>query len=243
MSKIRLTIWSEFVHERRDEIPGRIYPDGMHMQIKRGIECDDFDIRVATLDMPEHGLTDEVLESTDVMTWWGHTAHKLVDDEIAAKVVRRVKQGMGFIALHSAHYSKPFRALMGTDCNLCWRPKNEHAHVWNINPSHPIAKGVPYSFKLDEEEMYGEIFNIPTPDELVFITWWAGGEVFRGGCTFRRQYGKIFYFHPGHETAPSYYNENVLQVIKNAVYWAKPDNAPFVFPTGKKDPEEPIGGE
>jgi len=239
MSKIRVTVWNEFVHERTNEKVKSIYPNGMHEQIKKYLECDDIEVRVATLDMPEHGLTDDVLESTDVMTWWGHMAHDKVEDRIAQKVARRVRAGMGFLPLHSAHASKPFGLLMGTGCGLSWRGWNEHARVWKVAPTHPITKGIPDNFKLEAEEMYGEYFDIPKPDDLLFITWFAGGEVFRGGCTFSRGLGKIFYFHPGHEDCPSYHNENVLKVIKNAVYWAKPDGATFTQDNGRI-PDEPI---
>jgi trehalose utilization protein len=178
--------------------------------------------RTATLDEPEHGLTDQVLAETDVMTWWGHMAHGDVDDRIVEKVVKRVWEGMGIIFLHSAHFSKPFKRLMGTGCDLKWREADEKARMWVVEPGHPIAAGLGNCFELDKEEMYGEHFDIPKPDALVFITWFEGGEVFRSGCCWVRQKGRIFYFQPGHETYPTYYDPTIMKVIGNAVRWTAP---------------------
>jgi len=177
---------------------------------------------VQLLDQPEHGLTESVLNSTDVMLWWGHTAHELVDDDIAEAVARRVNEGMGLIVLHSGHFSKPFKQLMGTSCDLKWRVADEQEILWCVNPTHPIAQGVNPSITLDKEEMYGEFFDIPAPDELVYLSNFEGGEVFRSGCTYRRGHGKVFYFRPGHETYPTYYNQDIMHIISNAVRWAYP---------------------
>lgn len=178
------------------------------------MQADDFQVRTATLDEPEHGLTNEVLADTDVLVWWGHMAHDEVQDEIVQRVQQRVLEGMGLIVLHSGHFSKVFKKLMGTSCDLKWRVDDQHCRIWNINPSHPIVEGVGEFIELEKEEMYGEHFDIPTPDELIFVSWFPGGEVFRSGCTFRRGNGKIFYFQPGHETFPSYYNEKVQKLSK-----------------------------
>src|SRR5213078_1570661 len=113
-----------------------IYPDGMHQTIAEGLsEHGEFDVRTATLQEPEHGLTEEVLANTDVLTWWGHAAHGQVNDEVVQRVVARVWQGMGFIALHSAHYSKPFMRLMGTSCSIIWREAGEKERLWVCNPA------------------------------------------------------------------------------------------------------------
>ena len=185
------------------------------------METDEIVIKTATLEMEECGLTEAVLDDTDVLIWWSHAKQKDVPDEIAEKVAERVLKGMGLIVLHSAHKSKPFMKLMGTTCNLAWR-EGDRERVWCCNPSHPIAQGVPEQFELPIEEMYGEFFDIPAPDELIFLGWFHGGEVFRSGCTFKRGHGKIFYFQPGHESYPTYKNEYVQRIIKNAIYWAKP---------------------
>lgn len=219
---IRVTVWNEFVHEKTEESIKRVYPNGIHKVIADFLgKNEDMIVTVAVLGDDEHGLTDEVLDNTDVLIWWGHMCHHKVRDDIAAKVTNHVLRGMGFIPLHSAHMSKPFISLMGTSCTLKWRD-GDHERLWCIDPGHPIAQGVPESFVLDPEEMYGEFFDIPKPDSVVFLSWFRGGEVFRSGCTFTRGYGKIFYFRPGHEANPSYYNENVQKIITNAVRWACP---------------------
>ena len=219
---INVTIWKEFLHEKTEENIKAIYPNGIHMTIAEFLgKNDDFVIRTATLDDPDCGLPQSVLDDTDVLIWWGHMAHHRVPDEVADRVQSSVLRGMGLIVLHSAHMSKPFTRLIGTSGTLKWRDGDKE-RIWCCNPGHPIAEGVPEQFVLDPEEMYGEYFDIPQPDELVFISWFKGGEVFRSGVTFRRGYGKIFYFRPGHEGNPSYHNENVQKVITNAVRWAKP---------------------
>ena len=218
---IRVTVWNENIHDKKDEVKA-VYPEGIHGAVAACLkELDGVKVHIATLDQPECGLPDEVLNNTDVLIWWGHMAHDKVPDELARKVQEHVNRGMGFIGLHSAHLSKPFRFLMGTSCTLRWRD-GEYERVWCINPGHPIAEGIPPFFELECEEMYGEFFDIPTPDALVFIGWFKGGEVFRSGCCFNRGYGKIFYFQPGHETYPTYYNKDVQKVIINAVKWANP---------------------
>ncbi|MCK9478558.1 MAG: ThuA domain-containing protein [Firmicutes bacterium] len=218
---IRVTIWNEYIHEKNNLQAGKIYPNGIHSQIASFLKSDDIQVSTATLDMPEHGLTEEVLKNTDVLVWWGHVGHNDVRDEVADRVAESVLKGMGLIALHSAHHSKPFKKLMGTSCNLNWR-EDAYERLWCIAPHHPISMGVPSSFVLEQEEMYGEPFDIPKPEEVIFTGWYKSGEVFRSGCTFTRGYGKIFYFQPGHETYPIYYNEHVQRIIKNAVAWANP---------------------
>jgi trehalose utilization protein len=226
---IHVTVWHEFRHEKKPGKVQSVYPYGMHTIMAQAFQADpQFRVRTATLDEPEHGLTDEVLEATDVLTWWGHMAHDEVQEVIVEKVAKRVLEGMGLMVLHSGHYSKIFRKLMGTECNLRWREADEKERVWVVDPSHPIAAGLGNYFEVPQSEMYGEYFDIPTPDELVFISWFQGGEVFRSGCTFKRGKGKIFYFSPGHETYPIYHQPEVQQVLRNAAKWAAPnDHAAF----------------
>jgi len=217
---INVTIWNEFRHEKEDEDVKEVYPDGIHQQLASFLPDDEFQVTTATLDEEEHGLTKEVVDQTDVMLWWGHLAHDEVDDTIVERVHARVLEGMGLIVLHSGHFSKIFQKLMGTTCNLKWREDGQGATLWNVNPSHPITAGIGESIELEQEEMYGEHFDVPAPDELIFITGYPNEEVFRGGLTYRRGNGKVFYFQPGHETYASYYNEKVQRVIKNAIYWS-----------------------
>ena len=228
MNPIRLTIWSEFRHERHNPAIAKVYPDGMHNALAGGLAPYGFEITTATLDEPEHGLTQAALDDTDVLTWWGHIAHEEVSDEIVDRVQERVLNGMGLVVLHSGHLSKIFRRLMGTGCMLNWREADEKERIWTVDPSHPICEGLPPCIEIEEAEMYGEHFDIPPPDTLVFISWFEGGEVFRSGCCYQRGQGKIFYFRPGHETYPMYYRDDIRRVIANAVNWAKPTSNPPV---------------
>jgi trehalose utilization protein len=221
--KIRVTVWNEFRHEKKHEAVKKVYPKGIHAVIAKGLSAaKDLEVGTATLDEPEHGLSQKVLENTDVLTWWGHMAHGDVKDDVVSRVQQRVLSGMGLVVLHSGHYSKIFRALLGTNCSLRWREYAEKERLWNIEPGHPITEGIGDYFELPHTEMYGERFDIPTPDKLVFISWFEGGEVFRSGCCWERGHGRIFYFRPGHETYPIFYDENVVRVLTNAVRWAKP---------------------
>ncbi len=224
MGGIRVTVWNEGIHDKEKEEVRKLYPNGMGTQIAGYLSGKDgiATVQVSELDHKEQGLPDAVLDSTDVMTWWGHTAHDKVSDENVARVHQRVLDGMGLIVLHSGHHSKIFKKLMGTSCDLKWRDIGERERIWVVDPAHPIAEGLPEYFELPRTEMYGEHFDIPQPDRQVFLSWFQGGEVFRSGCCWHRGKGKIFYFRPGHETFPIYHDENVLRVIYNAVKWAVP---------------------
>ena len=225
MSPIRVTVWGENVHEQSNPLVAKVYPDGMHEAIADGLRTslgDGVAVRTATLDQPDHGLPDRVLADTDVLTWWGHLAHDAVPDELVDRVQKRVLDGMGLIVLHSGHYSKIFRRLMGTSCSLQWREADDREVLWLVDPTHPIAAGVDKSITIPEHEMYGEFFDIPAPDSLVFVSWFSGGEVFRSGCCFNRGKGRIFYFSPGHETYPIYFQPEIRHVLANAVNWASP---------------------
>lgn len=224
---LRITIWNEFRHEKVHPAVQSVYPNGIHTVIAEALRQDEsLSVHVATLDEPEHGLTHEVLEQTDVLLWWGHMAHDEVQDEIVNRVHQRVLSGMGLVVLHSGHFSKIFKKLMGTTCDLHWREAGELERIWTVNPAHPIAQGLPPFFEIPQAEMYGEYFDVPEPDALVFISWFEGGEVFRSGLCYHRGQGKIFYFRPGHETYPIYYHAYVQQVLRNAVRWCAPTTNP-----------------
>ncbi len=245
MAKIRVTIWNEYRHERESETVASVYPDGLHAVIAAGLrEWPEFEVRTATLDEPEHGLTEAVLANTDVLTWWGHKAHEEVSDEVVDRVADRVLAGMGLVVLHSGHHSKIFRRLMGTRCSLRWREADEKERIWVIEPGHPIAAGLGHYIDIPEAEMYGEHFDIPAPDTLVFVSWFQGGEIFRSGCCYNRGRGKIFYFRPGHETYPIYYMPEVRRVLANAVHWTAPtDGPPYEYlehAINVKEPLEPL---
>lgn len=225
---IQVTVWNEYRHELSDEDVRAVYPDGIHTAIAAGLqEHADLVVRSATLDEPEQGLPPEVLDSTDVLIWWGHKAHPEVADELVDRVQQRVLDGMGLIVLHSGHHSKIFKRLMGTTANLKWREATDKERIWVVQPGHPIVHGVGEYIELPVEEMYGEFFDIPQPDELITISWFTGGEVFRSGCCFFRGKGKIFYFRPGHETYPTYFDPVIRKVIANGVRWAAPVDGPI----------------
>lgn len=219
---IRVTVWNEYRHEKEPGEAKDRYPNGIHGQIAAFLAAnEDITVHTATLDEPEHGLTTQVLDNTDVLIWWGHWAHSEVSDEIVDRVQNYILRGMGLIVLHSGHDSKLFKRMLGTSCSLGWN-ESSRERVWCCNPSHPIAQGVPLHFELDPEEMYCEFFDIPEPDATIFIGWYSTGEVFRSGVTFTRGLGRMFYFQPGHETYPTFYNEHVQRIITNAVRWAAP---------------------
>jgi trehalose utilization protein len=238
----RVTIWNEYRHERDNEAVRQVYPDGIHAALAEGLAAHGLmAVRTATLDEPEHGLSEAVLAATDVLLWWGHKAHEEVEDAAVERVQRAVLGGMGLVALHSAHFSKIFRCLMGTSCTLSWRVAGERERLWVVALGHPIAQGIGPFIELEREEMYGEVFDIPPPDELVFVSWFKGGEVFRSGCCFVRGRGRIFYFRPGHETFPTYYDPQVRRVIANAVRWAAPAGQGRAGENRRAGPLEPLG--
>ena len=236
---LRVTVWGENVHEDEEHVRA-LYPEGMHATIAAGLSellGDRVQTRTATLQEPEHGLGRDVLDATDVLTWWGHAAHERVDDAVAERVHHAVLGGMGLLVLHSGHYAKPFRLLLGTSCSLRWRNEGERELVWTVAPSHPIAAGVPHPIVIDAHEMYGEPFDIPAPDELVFVSSFAGGEVFRGGACFTRGSGRIFYFSPGDQEYPIYHHPDVRRVIANAVQWAAPSRERHGVPESPNSPQ------
>ena len=245
---IRALVWGEFRHEKKNPKVAAIYPDGMHETIAAFLRRDtEIQVSTAWLDQPEHGLTAEALDRTDVLVWWGHMAHGEVRDEIVQRVKTRVLEGMGLVVLHSGHYAKIFKALLGTTCSLKWRESTDKERIWNINPSHPITQGLGDFVEIPAEEMYGEPFGIPTPDELIFISWFTGGEVFRSGATWQRGHGRIFYFRPGHETYPTYHHPDVQRIISNGVRWARstvriPDGCPNSPPL-EPLPDDPEAGQ
>lgn len=218
----KVTVWNEYRHEQTDAKVREVYPEGIHGQLASFLKEAGMEVKTATLEQPEHGLTEDVLKDTDVLIWWGHVAHQEVSDEIVERVHRHVLRGMGLVVLHSAHMSKIFMKLMGTSCDLKWREANERERLWVMDPSHPIAEGIGEYIELEQEEMYGAHFDVPAPEELIFVGWFEGGNVFPSGSTYRRGNGKIFYFQPGHETHPTYYHPDIQKVIINGVHWCAP---------------------
>lgn len=218
---LRVLVWNEHRHERRNPTVAAHYPQGMHETLAGPLRAAGLEVATATLDEPEHGLSEARLAATDVVVWWGHRAHAEVDDAAVDRLCKRVTEhGLGLVALHSSHFSKPFVRLMGTGCYLKHRVAGEKERLWVVDPGHPVAAGIEDFIELPQEEMYGEPFDVPPPDELVFLSWFQGGEVFRSGCGWRRGLGRVFYFRPGHETYPTYHHPRIQRVILNAVRWA-----------------------
>lgn len=246
MTSLRVTVWNENVHEleNRPESMATDYPDGIHGAIVDGLRqhLPEAEVRVATLEQPEHGLSAEVLDTTDVLLWWGHVAHDRVEDAVVERVHERVLAGMGILVLHSAHFSKIFRRLMGTTCSLAWRSEGERELVWTVAPSHEIAQGLPSPIQIPRQEMYGEFFDIPEPDELVFISSFEGGEVFRSGVTYTRGRGRVFYFSPGDQAYPVYNQDEVRRVLANGVRWAAP-RGPLAIPAVASTPRDWFAAE
>ena len=241
MANPNVLVWNEYRHERHKPEVAAIYPHGIHETIAAGLRKAGCDAATATLDEPEHGLTEAALSAADALVWWGHAAHEEVADDIVERVRRHVLGGLGLIVLHSAHYSKIFRRLMGTSCSVNWRVDGQRERVWVVAPAHPVAAGLDRCFELPVEEMYGEFFDIPEPDALVFISWFKGGEVFRSGCAYHRGFGRVFYFRPGHETFPTYHDATVQRVIANAARWAAQPGARRPTPNNaRRDPLEPF---
>ncbi len=236
----RVTVWNEYRHEKNNPVVAELYPEGIHEALAKPLRDAGLEVRTATLDELEHGLSEEVLGATDVLLWWGHIAHHEVSAEVVDRIQTRVLSGMGLIVLHSGHFSKPFKRLLGTSCDLKWREAGERERVWVVAPGHPIAEGLGESFEVPRAEMYGEHFDIPEPDTLVFVSWFQGGEVFRSGCCFYRGRGKVFYFRPGHETYPIYYQSEVRRVIGNAVRWAAPAKGPETAYGHRPEPLEAL---
>lgn len=224
MARTRVLIYNEYYHERIEESARRYYPEGIHKAIAEELMKIDKDLEIsfATLDDHKEVITAEKLENTDVLLWWGHVRHGDVDDHVVSLVCEAVNKGMGLLVLHSGHESKVFQKLMGTRCGVGWYENGDHARIWFVDPTHPIVQGVANPLELEAEETYCEPFSVPAPDELIGITWWPGGQIFRGMSVYHRGYGKIFYFHPGHETCPSYRNPNVIKVIDNGIHYVCP---------------------
>ena len=223
---IRVTIYNENIHEETYEGIRKIYPEGIHGCIKNFLSQDsNLKITTATFNQAEHGLSEEVLKNTDVLVYWSHAKQNEFSDSVALRIQKHVLMGMGFIPLHSAHFSKPVKLLLGTSMTLRWKHGQKEL-LWATCPSHPIAQGITFPIELPKEEMYGEYFDIPKADDVIFTGWFSTGDVFRSGVTFSRGKGRIFYFQPGHEEYPIYYNKAIQKIIKNAVYWTyNPDRS------------------
>ncbi|SBW17111.1 ThuA domain-containing protein [Protofrankia symbiont of Coriaria ruscifolia] len=236
---LRVLVWGENKQDQEEEVR-QVYPLTMHETIAaalRRLLGERARVETATLQEPEHGLPPARVAEIDVLLWWGHVAHNMIADEVVDRLQHRVQQGMGLIVLHSGHLSKIFRRLMGTNCHLRWREGGDREILWPVMPDHPILRGISRPIVLSRHEMYGEPFNVPAPESLLFISNFSGGEVIRSGMCWTRGQGRIFYFSPGHETHPVYHHPAIQRVLANAVQWCAPRCPPVTLEESPQCPE------
>ena len=214
-SPINILVWYEGRHSED------VYPLRIHGTLAGTLrEQPDMQVWIAELDNWEQGITEATLAAMDVLVWWGHKRHAEVSDETVQRITERVREGMGFLPIHSSHYSRPFGALMGTECGVGdWREEGEPEHLTTLLPEHPIAQGLPAEWDIPETEMYAEPFAVPEPEEVVFHSRWDRGEEFRSGCTWTRGEGRIFYWRPGHESYRIFDQPHFQRVLVNGVRW------------------------
>lgn len=189
---MNILVWKENRHEQKNPKVSEIYPEGIHGAIKSFLTEAGHEVTTATLDEENHGLSDHLLNQTDVLIWWGHLAHDEVKDEWVEKIQQRVLDGMGLLVLHSGHFSKIFKKLMGTSCDLKWREADDKERLWVIDPTHPIVSGLGSYIELEKEEMYGEHFDIPAPDELVLSVGLKAAKSLEVGQHINADAGKSF---------------------------------------------------
>ncbi len=222
---MRVIVWSDDAAGKGLEArAASLHPDGIAATIATALREQlgtAADVTTAGQHESDQGLPDSILAAADVLVWWAHEGHDQVSEDTVDRVQKQVLEGLGLLVLHSAHHSKIFRRLTGTSCDLNWREAQDEELIWTVDPSHPIAVGIDPPIRLEHHEMYGEPFDIPAPDRLVFISSFTGGEVFRSGCCFERGSGRIFYFSPGHETDRVYDQPQIRQVLASAATWAR----------------------
>lgn len=215
-SSVRVLAWSEHT------APKAVFPDDINNAVA-GALCEDPQLTVTTAELvdPGDGVPEEVLASTDVLVWWGHLLHGRVTDAAVARIAAQVRDGgMGFVALHSAHMSKPFTTLIGDDGRLGGVALDGGKETITVRtPDHPVAQGVS-DFVIGKEESYDEEFGCGHPDTVVFHSAFENGQQFRSGLAYRIGAGRVFYFRPGHEEYPTLFLPEVKQIIRNAVRWA-----------------------
>ncbi|MCI8623421.1 MAG: trehalose utilization protein ThuA [Provencibacterium sp.] len=226
---IRVTVWNEFYDDPRHPAIQELYPGGVQEYLASVLR-EEPDMAVTARHFYEDdacGLSDEVLDSTDVLLVYGHILRDNVPEDRVKKLIERVvKEGMGVIFLHSALWMNLFQRLVGPGAYCGYRELGERERVWVVNRNHPIAAGLPSSFVIPHTEVYSEPAGFPDPDELVFISWYQGGEAARSGMVWRRGAGRIFYFSPGHAWYNAMQIPEYHTVIKNAVRWAVPPSSP-----------------
>jgi len=216
-AKVKALVWSEFTE------PKDVYPKGIHGDIAEYLNASgNVEAKVVQLSDPDQGVSQAMLDWADVLLWWGHQKHRDVTDETVQRIVKSVKEGgMGYFAMHSAHYSRGLIAILGTPCGLGSVGDGGAESISVVMPDHPIAKGVS-DFVVPRTEYFGEPFGVPEPEAVVFKSTFEKGDNiwFRSGCCWTVGKGRVFYFRPGHETYPIMRQPEVQKVIYNATLWS-----------------------
>jgi trehalose utilization protein len=111
---IRVVIWDE-----RQPAQKSVYPNFLGNHLAEYLRNSErgrgarLQVRSVGIDDPEQGLSSDVLDNCDVLVWWGHQRHGEISADTAKGIVRRITSGqLSLIALHSAHWSRPFIEAM-----------------------------------------------------------------------------------------------------------------------------------
>ena len=215
---LRIRVWCE------GGAPRSVYPRDIDGALGDYLDAlPHTEVRRARLDEPSAGLADADLDATDVLIWWGRLRHADLPDDRAVAIADRVRAGkLGFVALHASCGSKPFVNLMGTSCEPGgWRDNGRPERVTIAAPDHEIARGVA-PFTIPRTSMYLEPFQVPSPETVVLVSTFSGGETFRSGLTWTVGQGRVAYFRPGHDAFPVLFHPSVRRVVANAARWAAP---------------------
>lgn len=219
---MKILIYNEGRDERLKPEVLEVYPDGIGAVLKDVVSSIPGAEILGIISMYDMGTMEEMdklLAITDVLVFWSHGGNSMFPDDIATLIQNHVLRGMGFVVLHSAIGSKPFKALMGTTCSIHYR-HDDFERLTCCNPQHPIAAGLPLHIELEKEESYGEYIDVPKPDDIIYLGWFDSGEVCRSVMTWHRGYGKVVFLQPGHETNPSYYDQHIRKLICNSCIWS-----------------------
>jgi trehalose utilization protein len=222
--KKTVVVWSE------GTAPKGVYPNDINGAIAEGLRASEqlkeWDVVVANLSDPDQGLPDALLAKADVLVWWGHKKHGEVKDELVNRIEKRVKEeGMGFIALHSAHFAKPNKRLMGSPCTFkAYVGDNKETVIKVTDADHPLAKGVAKEFTIENAERYSDPYAVPPAAATPF----GGTHIHKDGVKEESTQGycwtvgkaNYFYFQAGHETNPIYFQPEIRKIMANAVIWA-----------------------
>ncbi len=215
-NKVRVLLWSEQTE------PRELYPTGIsgalaeHLNQQKGFEA-----KTAQLTDAESGLPEAALAQTDVLVWFGHKKHGEVPDEIVDRVVKHIRErGMGFVGLHSTHFSKVLKKALGaTGAWSSYKKLGQPEQMWVVSPKHPIAKGVT-DFAIPKEEIYTEPFEVPEPEAVIVEGTWPSGHRNREVMVWTLDKGRFVYIRAGHEEYPIYFMPPMQTLVRNSILWA-----------------------